>query len=728
MTTKATLTPALKKYFGFDKFKGNQEKIIQNILDGKDTFVLMPTGGGKSLCYQLPALIMEGTAIVISPLIALMKNQVDAMRRFADDDSIAHFLNSSLPRAAIEDVKSDILAGKTKILYVAPESLNKDENITFLQNVKISFYAIDEAHCISEWGHDFRPEYRRVRPIINAIGTAPVIALTATATPKVQHDIQKNLCMTDATLFKSSFNRQNLYYEIRPKTDQVDKEIIKYIRTQEGKSGIIYCLSRQKVEDLASVLCLNGISALPYHAGLDSAVRSENQDRFLMEDVKVIVATIAFGMGIDKPDVRYVIHYDIPKSLEGYYQETGRAGRDGGEGNCITFYSKKDLDKLEKFMQGKPVSEQEIGRQLLAETAAYAESSMCRRRILLNYFGETYEHENCGNCDNCLNPKKLVETKDLLCAVLETIIATKEKFKAEVIIDVLSGKESADVKAYKLNELETFDSISNDEKQLLPAVIHQALISKYLDKDIENYGILKITASGKKFVNHPVSFKVSKDNDFPDESEPTPQPSTGSCAVDPVLFSMLKDLRKKIAKNLELPPFVIFQDPSLEAMATAYPINIKELQNIPGVGEGKANRYGQEFVDLIRRHVADNDIERPEDLRVKTKPNKSIQKLAIIQAIDNKKELDEWARFEDIDFYDLLDDMEAIVYSGTKLNIDYFLESIMDDDQIDEIFDYFRSEAKTDNIQDALSHLGVNEYTEEEVRLVRIKFISEMGN
>lgn len=728
MVKQTLLTTALKKYFGFETFKGNQEEIIQNILGGKDTFVLMPTGGGKSLCYQLPALLMEGTAIVISPLIALMKNQVDAMRRFADDDSIAHFLNSSLTRMAIEDVKSDIKSGRTKILYVAPESLNKEENMTFLRSVKISFYAIDEAHCISEWGHDFRPEYRRVRPIINAIGNAPVIALTATATPKVQHDIQKTLGMTDATLFKSSFNRPNLYYEIRPKTENVEKEIIKYIKSQPEKSGIIYCLSRQKVEDLANILIINGISALPYHAGMDSALRSENQDKFLMEKTKVIVATIAFGMGIDKPDVRYVIHYDIPKSLEGYYQETGRAGRDGGEGNCIAFYSKKDLEKLEKFSQGKPISEQEIGCQLLLETAAYAESSMCRRKILFNYFGETYEPDNCGNCDNCLNPKKQVETKDLLCAVLETIVATKEKFKADVIADVLSGKESADVKAYKLNELDSFDSISEEEKQLLPAVIRQALISKYIDKEIENYGILKITAAGKKFISNPTSFKVSKDNDFTEETESVPQHTGGTCAVDPVLFSMLKELRKKIAKDLKLPPFVIFQDPSLEAMATTYPVNLNELQNIPGVGEGKANRYGQEFVDLIRRHVNENDIERPEDLRVRMMPNKSLRKLAIIQAIDNKKELDEWAQFEGMDFEDVLDDMEAIVYSGTKLNIDYFLDKIMDEDQIDEIFGYFKNEAQTDNIQDALRYLGENDYSEEEVRLVRIKFISEMGN
>jgi ATP-dependent DNA helicase RecQ len=729
MAKKTELTVALKKHFGFDKFKGNQETIIQSILNGQDTFVLMPTGGGKSLCYQLPAMLMEGTAIVISPLIALMKNQVDAMRRFANDDSIAHFLNSSLNRSAIDQVKDDIRNGKTKILYVAPESLNKDENVEFLRNHKISFYAIDEAHCISEWGHDFRPEYRRIKPIIEKIGKAPVIALTATATLKVQLDIQKTLGMSEATTFKSSFNRPNLYYEVRQKNDNIEKDIIKFIKANPGKSGIIYCLSRKKVEDLAETLRLNDISALPYHAGMDSAIRSENQDKFLMEEVNVIVATIAFGMGIDKPDVRYVIHYDIPKSLEGYYQETGRAGRDGGEGHCIAFYNQKDLQKLEKFTQDKPVSEQEIGKQLIAETAAYAESTMCRRRILLHYFGETYTDEKCGNCDNCLKPKKQVETQDLLCAVIETILATKEKFKTEVIIDILTGKESADVKAYELTELELFDSTSDEEKELLPAVIRQAIINKYIEKEIENYGVLKVTAAGKKFLAKPTTFKVSKDNDFNEEQEETPQISNGSCAMDPALFSMLKDLRKKIAKEENLPPYVIFQDPSLEAMATTYPINLDELQNIPGVGSGKIDKkYAQEFVDLIRKHVRDNDIERPEDLRVRTIANKSKLKIEIIQAIDRKVALDDLAESKGIDFHDLLNEIDAIVYSGTKLNIDYFLEEVMDLEVIDEIFDYFKNESESDDVEVALKELGENDYTEVEVRLVRIKFLSDISN
>ena len=729
MANKNELTKALKEHFGFDKFKGQQEAIIQNVLDGHDTFVLMPTGGGKSLCYQLPALMMEGTAVVISPLIALMKNQVDAMRRFANDDSIAHFLNSSLNKAAIEEVKEDIRNGKTKILYVAPESLNKDENIEFLRNNKVSFYAIDEAHCISEWGHDFRPEYRRIKPIIEKIGVAPVIALTATATPKVQLDIQKTLGMSDATTFRSSFNRQNLYYEVRQKTDNVEKDIIKFIKNNPGKSGIIYCLSRKKVEDLAETLRLNDISALAYHAGMDTTVRSENQDKFLMEDVDVIVATIAFGMGIDKPDVRYVIHYDIPKSLEGYYQETGRAGRDGGEGRCIAFYNQKDLQKLEKFIQDKPVSEQEIGKQLIAETAAYAESTMCRRRLLLHYFGENYAEDNCGNCDDCLNPKKKVEAQDLLCAVIETILVTKEKFKSEVIIDVLTGRESADVKAYNLTELELFDSTSDEEKEILPAVIRQAMINKYIDKEIENYGVLKVTPAGKKFLAKPSSFKVSKDNDFNEEQEEAPQMSSGSCAVDPALFGLLKDLRKKIAKEENLPPYVIFQDPSLEAMATTYPINLEELQNIPGVGSGKVEKkYAQEFVDLIRKHVRDNDIERPEDLRVRTIANKSKLKIEIIQAIDRKVALDDLAESKGMDFFDLLSEIDAIVYSGTKLNIDYFLEEVMDHEVIDEIFDYFKNESESDDVETALRELGENDYSEEEVRLVRIKFLSDISN
>ena len=729
MANKTELAKALKEHFGFDKFKGQQEAIIQNVLDGHDTFVLMPTGGGKSLCYQLPALMMEGTAVVISPLIALMKNQVDAMRRFANDDSIAHFLNSSLNKAAIEEVKEDIRNGKTKILYVAPESLNKDENIEFLRNNKVSFYAIDEAHCISEWGHDFRPEYRRIKPIVEKIGVAPVIALTATATPKVQLDIQKTLGMSDATTFRSSFNRQNLYYEVRQKTDNVEKDIIKFIKNNPGKSGIIYCLSRKKVEDLAETLRLNDISALAYHAGMDTAVRSENQDKFLMEEVDVIVATIAFGMGIDKPDVRYVIHYDIPKSLEGYYQETGRAGRDGGEGKCIAFYNQKDLQKLEKFIQDKPVSEQEIGKQLIAETAAYAESTMCRRRLLLHYFGENYAEDNCGNCDNCLNPKKKVEAQDLLCAVIETILVTKEKFKSEVIIDVLTGRESADVKAYNLTELELFDSTSDEEKEILPAVIRQAMINKYIDKEIENYGVLKVTPAGKKFLAKPSSFKVSKDNDFNEEQEEAPQMSSGSCAVDPALFGLLKDLRKKIAKEENLPPYVIFQDPSLEAMATTYPINLDELQNIPGVGSGKVEKkYAQEFVDLIRKHVRDNDIERPEDLRVRTIANKSKLKIEIIQAIDRKVALDDLAESKGMDFFDLLSEIDAIVYSGTKLNIDYFLEEVMDHEVIDEIFDYFKNESESDDVETALRELGENDYSEEEVRLVRIKFLSDISN
>ncbi len=728
MAKQSVLTEELKKKFGFDTFKGNQEAIIQNVLDGKDTFVLMPTGGGKSLCYQLPSLMMEGTAIVISPLIALMKNQVDAMRNFSEEDGVAHFLNSSLNKAAIEEVKADLRRNKTKLLYVAPESLTKEENVAFLRTIKISFYAVDEAHCISEWGHDFRPEYRRIRPIINEIGKAPVIALTATATPKVQHDIQKTLGMTNASVFKSSFNRPNLYYEVRPKNNNIDKELIKFVKSQAGKSGIIYCLSRKKVEEITEALQLNGISALAYHAGMDSAIRSENQDKFLMEKVEVIVATIAFGMGIDKPDVRYVIHYDIPKSLEGYYQETGRAGRDGGEGLCIAFYNNKDLQKLEKFMQGKPVAEQEIGKQLLIETAAYAESSICRRKLLLHYFGEEYTEDNCGNCDNCLNPKKQVEAQDLLCAVLETMVAGKEKFKAEVIIDILNGKETAEIKSYHLEELEMFGSVTGEEGALLGAVIRQAMINGYIAKEIENYGVLKITKAGQAYLKNPTPFPISKDNEFNDEVEETPQRGGGSGAMDPALFTMLKDLRKKMSKHMELPPFVIFQDPSLEAMATTYPITIEELQNIPGVGTGKAKRYGQEFVDLIRTHVRENEIERPEDLRVRTVANKSKLKIEIIQAIDRQVALDDLAESKGLDFNELLDEIDTIVYSGTKINIDYFLNEIMDEEHLEEIFEYFKNQAQTDNISDALRDLGEDEYSEIEIRLVRVKFLSEMGN
>ena len=726
MAKKDYLTEALKQHFGFDTFKGNQKAIIENVLAGKDTFVLMPTGGGKSLCYQLPSLMMEGTAIVVSPLIALMKNQVDAMRNFSEDDGVAHFINSSLSKTAIEQVKDDILSGKTKLLYVAPESLTKEDNVEFLRQVKISFYAVDEAHCISEWGHDFRPEYRRIRPIINEIGKRPLIALTATATPKVQHDIQKNLGMLDATVFKSSFNRENLYYEVRPKTNNIDRDIIKYIKANEGKSGIVYCLSRKKVEEFADILKANGIKALPYHAGMDSAVRSANQDAFLLEQVDVIVATIAFGMGIDKPDVRYVIHYDIPKSLEGYYQETGRAGRDGGEGKCIAFYSYKDLQKLEKFMQGKPVAEQEIGKQLLLETAAYAETSVCRRKVLLHYFGEEYPEENCGNCDNCLNPKKKVEAKELLSAVLETISTLKEKFKAEYIVNMLVGNETAEIQSYKHNELEVFGSGQDEDEKTWNAVIRQALIAGYLTKDIENYGLLKISPKGKEFMKKPVSFKITKDNEFEEEEEEVPVRGGASCAVDPALYSMMKDLRKKLSKRLQVPPYVIFQDPSLEAMATTYPITLEELQNIPGVGSGKAKRYGKEFVELIKRHVEENEIERPEDLRVRTVANKSKLKVWIVQSIDRKVALDDIAVSKGLEFPELLDEIEVIVYSGTRINIDYFLNEVMDEDHIEDIYEYFK-DSETDDLEEAIEELG-GDYTEEEIRLVRIKFISEMGN
>ncbi len=720
------LSQALKEYFGFDTFKGHQEEIIRSLLDEHDTFVLMPTGGGKSLCYQLPALLMEGTAIVISPLIALMKNQVDAMRNFGERDSIAHFLNSSLNRAAIEAVKRDITDGKTKLLYVAPESLTKEENIEFLRTVKISFYAVDEAHCISEWGHDFRPEYRRIRPIINEIGPRPVISLTATATPKVQHDIQKNLGMVGARVFKSSFNRPNLYYEVRPKTADIDKDICRFIKNNPGKSGIIYCLSRKKVEELAEMLRVNDIKALAYHAGMDSATRTANQDAFLQEEVDVIVATIAFGMGIDKPDVRFVIHYDMPKSLEGYYQETGRAGRDGGEGQCITFYAYKDLQKMEKFMQGKPVAEQEIGKQLLKETASYAESSVCRRRSLLHYFGEQYTQDNCENCDNCLNPKKEVEAKDELCAAIETIAALKEKFKAEYVIDVMAGKATNDITSYEHDQLEVFGCCDHTDPRMLNTIIRQAILSGYLDRDIENYGLLKVTKKGREFLANPQSFKVTEDNDFNDDDiEDAPKAGEGT-AADPELFSILRDLRRKTAKRLELPPYVIFQDPSLEAMTMLYPITLEEMQSIPGVGIGKAKRYGKEFIEVIKRYVDENDIERPADMRVRSVADKSKLKISIIQAIDRKIPLDELANSKGLDFNELLDQVEAIVYSGTKINITYFLDDVMDEDHYLDIFEYFK-DSESDSISDALDELG-GDYTEEEIRLVRIKFLSDLGN
>lgn len=723
-----SLNDHLKKYFGFTTFKDNQEDIIKNVLNGNDTFVLMPTGGGKSLCYQLPAMILDGTAIVISPLIALMKNQVDAIRSFSVDDGVAHFLNSSLTKAQITKVKEDILDRRTKLLYVAPESLTKEENIQFLKQLTISFYAVDEAHCISEWGHDFRPEYRRIRPIINEIGNAPIIALTATATPKVQHDIQKNLSMLDATVFKSSFNRANLYYEIRPKTSAA-KEIIKYIKNNAGKSGIIYCLSRKKVEELAEMLRVNGIKALPYHAGMDANTRADNQDKFLMEDCDVIVATIAFGMGIDKPDVRYVIHYDMPKSLEGYYQETGRAGRDGGEGKCIAFYSYKDIQKLEKFMQGKPVAEQEIGRHLLLETTAYAETAICRRKILLHYFGEDYTEENCQTCDNCLHPKVQFEGQEYVEQVLEAILAVKEKFKSDHVANVLSGNVDSAIKSYKHHKLEIFGSGSEKDPKFWNSVIRQALVAHLIQKDIENYGLLRLTPKGHEYLENPHSFMISEDHEYNDEEEDEFSMSGGrTSTVDTELFNILKDLRKKISKQKSIPPFVIFQDNSLEDMAIQYPITHEELQNIVGVGAGKAQRYGKEFLELIKAYVEEKEIVRPQDMVVKSVVNKSGLKVYIIQAIDRKMSLDDICDSKNISKGELLNEIEAIVNSGTKLNIDYYINEVLDEEHQDEVFDYFREEAETESVEDALKALGEDEYSEEEIRLMRIKFISELGN
>ncbi len=716
----------LKKYFGFDKFKGQQENAIKNVLSGNDSFVLMPTGGGKSLIYQLPALIMEGTAIIISPLIALMKNQVDAMRSFSEEDGIAHFLNSSLTKSQIIQVKEDILSGKTKLLYVAPESLTKEENIDFLRLVKISFYAVDEAHCISEWGHDFRPEYRKIRPIIEEIGTSPLIALTATATPKVQHDIQKNLGMLDANVFKSSFFRSNLYYEVRPKINP-EKQIIKFIKENQGKSGIVYCLSRKKVEELAETLLINDIKVLPYHAGMDSSTRTGNQDKFLMEEVDVIVATIAFGMGIDKPDVRFVIHYDVPKSLEGYYQETGRAGRDGGEGKCIAFYSYKDIQKLEKFMQGKPVAEQEIGRQLLLETVSYAESSVCRPKQLLNYFGEVLE-EPCHNCDNCMNPKEKFEGMDFVLTILNVIDKLKENFKADHIANFISGKVNAAIKSYKHDKNELFGTGREHDIKFWNAVIRQALINRFIEKEIENYGLLKITQAGRAFIKDPVSILLTRDHDYEvSESDEISTSGGASTSADPVLFQMLKDLRKKISKKLGVPPFVIFQDPSLEDMSIQYPINMEELKQIVGVGAGKAGRYGKEFLELIKRYVEENEIERPQDMVVKSVVNKSVNKVYYIQSIDRKISLEDISESKGLEMKELLSEIEAIVNSGTRLNLDYYINEVLDQEHQDEIYEYFR-EAESESIKDALKELGEDEYSEIDIRLMRIKFISEMGN
>jgi ATP-dependent DNA helicase RecQ len=726
MLDDSTIHDYLKKYFGFDNFKGNQEPIIRNVLAGRDTFVLMPTGGGKSLCYQLPAVMKKGTAIVISPLIALMKNQVDAMRNFSTGDEVAHFLNSSLTKTEITRVKHDVMNGMTKLLYVAPESLTKEDNIEFLKNIEISFYAIDEAHCISEWGHDFRPEYRRIRPIIDIIGRSPIIALTATATPKVQHDIQKNLSILEADVFKSSFNRPNLYYEVRSKQD-VTKEIIKYIKNNSGKSGIIYCLSRKKVEELAETLKVNNIKALPYHAGMDSATRTLNQDRFLMEEADIIVATIAFGMGIDKPDVRFVIHYDIPKSLEGYYQETGRAGRDGGEGNCIAYYSYNDIQKLEKFMQGKPIAEQEIGKQLLLETVSYAESSVCRRKLLLHYFGEEYQKENCEACDNCLHPKTQFEGNDYVVNVLEAVLAVKEKFKADHIANILSGKINSAIKSYKHHKLEIFGIGEEKDEKFWNMVVRQALIAKFLAKDIENYGLLKLTSKGMEFLENPTSFMLAEDHDYTDSTEEENAFGARTSAVDEELFSILKDLRKKISKQKDVPPFVIFQDPSLEDMAIQYPITLDELQNVSGVGAGKAQRYGKEFIEVIKKYVEEKEIIRPLDMVVKSVVNKSGIKVYIIQSIDKKRSLEDIADARGLEMAELFSEIEAIVNSGTRINLDYYINTVIDEERQHDIYSYFREEAESDSLEDAITELG-SEFEEEEIRLMRIKFLSEYGN
>ena len=726
------LQSKLKQFFGFDAFKGDQERIIRHLVDGGNAFVLMPTGGGKSLCYQLPALVMEGTAIVISPLIALMKNQVDAIRGFVESgDGIAHFLNSSLSRAQVAEVREDLLSGVTKLLYVAPESLTKDENIALLKEIRISFYAVDEAHCISEWGHDFRPEYRKIRSIIEDIQPAPVIALTATATPKVQSDILKNLRITDATVFKSSFNRPNLYYEVRDKVD-TEKDIIRFIRQNPGKSGIIYCLSRKKVEELAQLLSINGIQALPYHAGLDAKTRAENQDRFLMEDIQVIVATIAFGMGIDKPDVRFVIHYDIPKSIEGYYQETGRAGRDGQEGRCITYYSYKDIQKLEKFMQGKPIAEQEIGKQLLNETVAYAESSQCRRKLLLNYFGEDYTPDNCCACDNCLHPKKRFDGKEELCLVIELIQSLPERFKLEHLAAILAGVSTAMIKSYRHDELPLFGAGKDHDVRFWSTVIHQGLILHYLDKDIENYGLIFVTGAGEEFIKNPKTVLMVEDRVFSEgvdeDDDEAGAAARGGGGGDPVLLSMLKDLRKDVARKLRLQPWVVFSDPALEDMTIVYPLTLKELsEKCQGVGEGKAHKFGKPFVDLIAKYVEENEIERPDDFVVRSVAPKSGNKVYIIQAIDRKLDLADIASARGLDMGDLLTEIEAIVATGTRININYYIEEELDPDVVEEIFTWFKMEATSDSLQDAIAALE-DEYEELEIRLVRIKFLCEVAN
>ena len=728
---KYGLMDLLKSFFGFSKFKGNQEPIIHNLLEGKDTFVVMPTGGGKSLCYQLPALLQPGTAIVVSPLIALMKNQVDMIRNFGTQSGIAHVMNSSLSKTEMNLVREDLLSGKTKLLYMAPESLTKEDNIEFLKKIQISFYAIDEAHCISEWGHDFRPEYRKLRPIINAIGQqVPVIALTATATLKVQEDILKNLDISDASVFKSSFDRENLYYEVRPKTKQVIRDIIKYIKTQPAKSGIVYCLSRKKVEEIAETLSVNGIRALPYHAGLDAATRRNNQDAFLMEDVEVIVATIAFGMGIDKPDIRFVIHHDIPKSIEGYYQETGRGGRDGGEGNCITFYSYDDIQKLEKFMKDKPVAEQEIAKELLFETVSYAESAVCRHKLLLHYFGEHYPKENCGACDNCLNPKEKFEGMNEIQLALKAIHHTMQQYKAKLIADLLSGKKSGDIKSIRLDQDEYFEKGKQHDSKFWNTVIRQGLIHRLLEKEIENYGILKITPDGEKFIEKPYSILIAKDHEFEDSDDDSIITANGgqkSSGADATLFAMLKDLRKKLSRQEKLPPFVIFQDPSLEDMAIQYPIKQDELTQIVGVGVGKAVKYGKPFLELISQYVEENDITRPNDMVIKSVVNKSGLKVYIIKSIDRKLPLKDIAHAKDLSSSDILTEIERIVASGTRLDISYYVDEYVDEYHQEDILDYF-SEAETDSIEEALLELGESEYTEEEVRLMRIKYLSDVGN